>query len=82
MILNQKFKLIGFTLNCPKTVRRQLLAFGLTPGIEFEVIRVAPLGDPIEIKLRSYSLSLRRSEFECLEKSEVNCSKCTKGCCT
>ena len=42
--------------------RRKLLAMGLTPGIQFEVVRVAPLGDPVEIRLRGYELSLRKQE--------------------
>jgi ferrous iron transport protein A len=45
----------------PSQVQR-LMMLGLTPGTRFSVIRVAPLGDPIEIKLRGFSLSLRREE--------------------
>lgn len=42
--------------------RRKLLAMGLTPGCEVEIVRVAPLGDPMEISLRGFRLSLRRVE--------------------
>ncbi|MTI86830.1 MAG: ferrous iron transport protein A [Balneolaceae bacterium] len=45
----------------------RLLEMGITPGISIEVIRSAPLGFPIEIKLRGYSLSLRKSEAQCIE---------------
>lgn len=41
---------------------QRLMMLGLTPGTSFSVVRVAPLGDPIEIKLRGFSLSLRREE--------------------
>lgn len=41
---------------------QRLMMLGLTPGTRFTVIRVAPLGDPIEIKVRGFSLSLRREE--------------------
>lgn len=41
---------------------QRLMMLGLTPGTRFSVVRVAPLGDPIEIKLRGFSLSLRREE--------------------
>jgi len=41
---------------------RRLLELGLTPGTVFRVVRVAPLGDPIEIALRGYRLCLRRAE--------------------
>lgn len=40
----------------------QLLEMGLTPGAEISVARVAPLGDPIEVVVRGYHLSLRRRE--------------------
>ena len=46
--------------------RQKLLAMGLIKGTEFEVARVAPMGDPVEIKVRDYSLSLRRDEAKAL----------------
>jgi len=47
--------------------RKQLLAMGLTVGTEFDVVRVAPLGDPVEIRVRGFSLSLRRDEATILQ---------------
>ncbi|MDI6749421.1 MAG: FeoA family protein [Pseudomonadota bacterium] len=47
--------------------RRKLLAMGLTPGVEFTVVRRAPLGDPIEIRVRGVHLSLRREEAAALK---------------
>jgi ferrous iron transport protein A len=44
------------------STRKQLLAMGLTRNTEVQVVRVAPLGDPIEIKLRGFSLTLRKSD--------------------
>lgn len=46
---------------------RRLVDMGLTVGTEFEVVRVAPLGDPIEIALRGYRLCVRRKETEGIE---------------
>jgi len=43
-------------------IRRRLLEMGVTSGSEVEVERVAPLGDPLEVKIRGYHLSLRREE--------------------
>ena len=40
----------------------RLLEMGLTPGVEFEMLGIAPLGDPVEIEIRGYRLSLRKSE--------------------
>ena len=46
--------------------RQKLLSMGLTPGAEFTVIRVAPLGDPLELRVRGADLSLRRDEASAL----------------
>jgi Fe2+ transport system protein FeoA len=43
-------------------LQQRLLEMGLIPGTEVKIVRFAPLGDPIEIKVMGYSLSLRRSE--------------------
>ncbi len=44
--------------------RAHLLELGFTPGTEVSVVRVAPLGDPLTVRLRGYHLSLRRREAE------------------
>lgn len=54
-------KIIGFEKSA-KAYRKRLLAMGLTPGTEFSVTRFAPMGDPVEIKLRGFSLTLRKEE--------------------
>jgi ferrous iron transport protein A len=46
--------------------KAKLLAMGLTPGTEFTIIRRAPLGDPIEIQVRGFNLSLRKDEANAL----------------
>lgn len=43
-------------------LRRRLLAMGFVPGTPVEMVRAAPLGDPIELRARGYCLSLRRAE--------------------
>lgn len=47
-----------------KPFKQRLLAMGLTKRTEIKVLRVAPLGDPIEIEVRGFSLSLRKHEAE------------------
>ena len=49
-----------------RAYRRKLLSMGLTPGTEFTVTRYAPMGDPIEIRVRGFNLSLRKDEAESL----------------
>lgn len=50
---------------------QKLRALGLLPGTVFEVMREAPLGDPLEIKVRGFNLSVRRSEAACLLVEKV-----------
>lgn len=47
---------------CERPIARRLMEMGVLPGTRVGVVRVAPLGDPIEIDVRSYSLSIRRRE--------------------
>lgn len=56
--LGQRGRVVGFDL--PPEHRQRLLEMGLTVGAEFQVVRFAPLGDPIDIKVRGYHLSLRK----------------------
>lgn len=58
-------KILGFD-KAGKAYRKRLLAMGLTPGTEFKVTRFAPLGDPVELKLRGFALTLRRDEASML----------------
>lgn len=57
------------------TYRQKLLAMGLTPGTEFQVIRAAPLGDPVEIRVRDTDLSLRQDEVTALRIELTNTGK-------
>ncbi len=50
------------SVDCPPAIARRLMELGLVPGTTVQVIRRAPLGDPMEIALRGVHLSLRRSE--------------------
>lgn len=45
-----------------RSIRHRLLEMGLTRGTSVQLVRVAPLGDPIEVELRGYRLSVRKSE--------------------
>jgi len=51
--------------------RKKLLTMGLTPGTEITVVRVAPMGDPIEIKVRGFSMTLRAGEAQALKVEVV-----------
>ena len=64
--VGEKGKVIGLS-KANRVYRQKLLAMGLTPGTHFIVNRVAPLGDPIELSIRGYGLSLRKREAAILE---------------
>jgi Fe2+ transport system protein FeoA len=56
----ERGRVAGFDL--PPEQRQRLLEMGMTVGSQFEVVRFAPLGDPIDVKVRGYHLSLRKHE--------------------
>lgn len=58
-------KITGFEKS-GKAYRKRLLAMGLTPGTLFSITRFAPMGDPVEIRIRGFSLTLRKDEAEVL----------------
>lgn len=58
--IGTRVKVTGIAL--PPATHQRLLEMGLTVGTECTVVRYAPLGDPIEIKVRGYHLSLRQTE--------------------
>ena len=48
-------------------VRRRIMDMGVTKGVEIYVRKVAPLGDPVEITVRGYELSVRKDEAACIQ---------------
>ena len=63
---------VGATVKVKKlhgegAIKRRIMDMGLTKGTEVFVRKVAPLGDPIEIKVRGYELSLRKADAELIE---------------
>ena len=48
-------------------VTRRLMEMGVIPGVAVQVVKMAPFGDPIEVRVRGYSLAMRRSEADAIE---------------
>ncbi|HBT97642.1 MAG TPA: ferrous iron transport protein A [Desulfobulbaceae bacterium] len=65
-----KGRVLGFAKGS-EAYRQKLLAMGLIKGVQFEVMRVAPMGDPVEIRVRDYNLSLRTEEARALRVEEA-----------
>ena len=61
----------GYTLG-NASYRAKLLALGLTKGVQLKIINVAPLGDPFEIAVRGYHLSLRREEVGVIKVKRIS----------
>ncbi|MBQ7463728.1 MAG: ferrous iron transport protein A [Lachnospiraceae bacterium] len=52
-------------------VKRRIMDMGITKGVEIYVRKLAPLGDPVEITVRGYELSLRKEDAEMIETEEI-----------
>lgn len=48
-------------------IKRRIMDMGITKGVEVHIRKVAPLGDPIEVNVRGYELSLRKADAEMIE---------------
>lgn len=53
-----------------RAIARRLMELGLVPGTRVQITRVAPLGDPLELHVRNYALSIRRSDALSIEIDE------------
>lgn len=58
-------------LNGEGAVKRRIMDMGVTKGVQVYVRKVAPLGDPIEVTVRGYELSLRKADTEMIEVEEA-----------
>lgn len=70
LVIGDLAKIVGFEPT-GRSYRKKLLAMGLTPGTEFSVTRFAPMGDPVEIKLRGFALTLRKDEASVLQIEKI-----------
>ena len=57
-------------INGEGAIKRRIMDMGITKGVEITVRKVAPLGDPVEITVRGYELSLRKADAEIIEVEE------------
>ena len=54
-------------LYCEGAIRRRIMDMGITKGVEIYIRKVAPFGDPYELNVRGYELSLRKADAEIIE---------------
>ena len=63
--VGETFKVVK--LSGEGAVKRRIMDMGITKGVEIYVRKVAPLGDPVEVTVRGYELSLRKADAEMVE---------------
>lgn len=68
--VGERARVMGFGASAG-SYRRKLLSLGILPGVELNVVRVAPMGDPVEVRLRGFSLTLRRDEASNLQVEKL-----------
>ncbi|WP_072571230.1 ferrous iron transporter A [Enterobacter sp. SA187] len=66
------WKITGFAPEISAAYRQKLLSLGMLPGSSFNVVRVAPFGDPVHIETRRVSLVLRKKDLALLEVEAVS----------
>ncbi|MFT0470897.1 ferrous iron transporter A [Enterobacter hormaechei] len=66
------WKIIGFTREISPAYRQKLLSLGMLPGSSFQVVRVAPLGDPVHIETRRVNLVLRKKNLALIEVESLS----------
>ena len=54
-------------INGSSLVKRRIMDMGITKGTKLEIVKLAPLGDPIELKVRGYQLSIRKNDAKNIE---------------
>ena len=63
--VGETVKVVKLTGEC--AVKRRIMDMGITMGVEVHIRKVAPLGDPVEVTVRGYELSLRKADAEMIE---------------
>lgn len=67
LIPKQRYRILGFSPEVSPVFRQKLMALGLLPGSTFQLVRIAPLGDPLQIKTPRISLMLRKKDLALLQ---------------
>lgn len=62
-------------LTADSILKQKMITMGILPGVEIEIVKFAPLGDPIEIKMNNANLSLRKQEADQILVSKIDTAK-------
>lgn len=64
--VGQKAKVVKINTTNP-ALKRRIMDMGIVKGVEVKIIKIAPLGDPVQIELRGYMLSVRKADLQKIE---------------
>lgn len=67
--VNEKVRVTG--IEGDRAVKRRIMDMGITKGAEVEIVRIAPLGDPIDVKVRGYQLSIRMEDASNIDVERI-----------
>lgn len=70
--LQHHYQITGYAKEIPRAFRQKMLSLGMLPGSSFQVVRVAPLGDPVQIEVRRVQLVLRKKDLSLLLLSRTD----------
>ncbi|UQY44434.1 ferrous iron transporter A [Erwinia sp. PK3-005] len=71
LVARQHYQILGFSSAVSPAYRQKLLSLGLLPGACFQVLRIAPLGDPLQIQTGRVSLMLRKKDLALLQLQPI-----------
>lgn len=71
LLARQHYQILGFSSAVSPAYRQKLLSLGLLPGACFQVLRIAPLGDPLQIQTGRVSLMLRKKDLALLQLEPI-----------
>ena len=65
------YRVISFSKDCPHGYMQKLISMGFIPGTKFHISRKAPLGNPFQIEIQGYFVSMRESEIKLMNVEKV-----------
>ncbi len=70
-LIDLPFNVEAEIMHVDKQIAKRLMAMGIIPGEKIKIIRSSPLGDPLELEIKNYNLSLRKSECKLIKVKKL-----------
>jgi ferrous iron transport protein A len=69
--VGEVYRVISFSKDCPRSYMQKLISMGFIPGAKFQISRKAPLGNPFQIEIQGYFVSMRETEIELINAEKI-----------